>query len=43
MSDRTVLVTGTSSGIGLSTAVLAAKAGWQVVATMRDPGRRAGR
>src|SRR6478609_811839 len=39
MSDRTLLVTGTSSGIGLSTAVLAAKAGWRVVATVRDPAR----
>lgn len=36
---RTVLVTGCSSGIGLSTAVLLAEAGWHVVATLRDPGR----
>ncbi|GIH05606.1 short-chain dehydrogenase/reductase [Rhizocola hellebori] len=35
----TVLITGTSSGIGLATAVTAARAGWAVVATMRDPGR----
>jgi NAD(P)-dependent dehydrogenase (short-subunit alcohol dehydrogenase family) len=34
-----VLVTGTSSGIGLATAVQAAKAGHQVVATMRDTSR----
>lgn len=30
------LVTGTSSGIGLATAVAAAQAGWRTVATMRD-------
>lgn len=34
--SRTVLVTGTSSGIGLATAVGAAVAGWTVIATMRD-------
>ncbi|MEO5832740.1 MAG: SDR family NAD(P)-dependent oxidoreductase [Nakamurella sp.] len=34
-----VLITGTSSGIGLATAVSAARAGWTVVATMRDPSR----
>ncbi|MFF4403028.1 SDR family NAD(P)-dependent oxidoreductase [Streptomyces sp. NPDC001262] len=33
---KTVLITGTSSGIGLATAVAAARAGWTVVATMRD-------
>ncbi|RJL34086.1 SDR family NAD(P)-dependent oxidoreductase [Bailinhaonella thermotolerans] len=33
------LITGTSSGIGLATAVTAARAGLTVVATMRDPGR----
>jgi NAD(P)-dependent dehydrogenase (short-subunit alcohol dehydrogenase family) len=36
---RTVLITGTSSGIGLATAVTAARAGWTVLATMRDPSR----
>jgi len=34
-----VLVTGASSGIGLETAVAAAKAGFTVVATVRDPAR----
>ena len=37
--QRVVLVTGTSSGIGLATAVAAARAGWRVVATLRDTGR----
>jgi NAD(P)-dependent dehydrogenase (short-subunit alcohol dehydrogenase family) len=36
---RTVLITGASSGIGLATAVASARAGWNTVATMRDPGR----
>ncbi|GAA2687798.1 SDR family NAD(P)-dependent oxidoreductase [Actinoplanes palleronii] len=34
-----VVITGTSSGIGLATAVAAARAGHQVVATLRDPTR----
>ena len=38
-APRTVLITGTSSGIGLHTAISAASAGWTVVATMRDTGR----
>lgn len=36
---RTLLVTGTSSGIGLATAVAAAQSGFTTVATMRDPAR----
>jgi NAD(P)-dependent dehydrogenase (short-subunit alcohol dehydrogenase family) len=36
---RTVLITGTSSGIGLATAVATARAGFATVATMRDPDR----
>ncbi|MFD9335311.1 SDR family NAD(P)-dependent oxidoreductase [Streptomyces sp. NPDC060028] len=38
-TPKTVLITGTSSGIGLAAAVAAAEAGWQVVATMRDTGK----
>ncbi|MEU5146187.1 SDR family oxidoreductase [Streptomyces yangpuensis] len=38
-SLRTVLITGTSSGIGLAAAVAAARAGWRTVATLRDTGR----
>ena len=38
-SPRVALVTGTSSGIGLWTAVELAAAGLHVVATMRDPAR----
>ncbi|MFR9797264.1 SDR family oxidoreductase [Streptomyces sp. MS06] len=36
MSTKTVLITGTSSGIGLAAAVAAARSGWHVIATMRD-------
>ncbi len=39
MTVKTVLITGTSSGIGLAAAVAAAQAGWRVVATMRDTSR----
>ncbi|MFD9464587.1 SDR family oxidoreductase [Streptomyces sp. NPDC060027] len=39
MSSKVVLITGTSSGIGLATAIAAARAGWQTVATLRDTER----
>lgn len=39
--SRVALVTGTSSGIGLSTSVLLAQSGFDVVATMRDVARAA--
>ncbi|MFD3993188.1 SDR family NAD(P)-dependent oxidoreductase [Streptomyces sp. NPDC058548] len=41
MSDKVVLITGTSSGIGLAAAVSAARAGFTTVATLRDPARAA--
>ncbi len=37
MNNRTVLITGCSSGIGLAAARYFAENGWNVVATMRDP------
>ncbi|MFD9007104.1 SDR family NAD(P)-dependent oxidoreductase [Streptomyces sp. NPDC059582] len=39
MSSKVVLITGTSSGMGLAAAVGAAQAGWHTVATLRDTGR----
>lgn len=35
-TNRCVLITGTSSGIGLAIAIACARAGWTTVATMRD-------
>jgi NAD(P)-dependent dehydrogenase (short-subunit alcohol dehydrogenase family) len=40
MPDKIALITGSSSGFGLLTSVELAKAGFRVVATMRDLGRR---
>ncbi len=40
MPEKVALVTGSSSGIGLLTAVELARAGFRVVASMRDLGRR---
>jgi len=37
--NRVALITGTSSGIGLSTAIAFARAGFRSIATMRDPAR----
>ncbi|MDF8335387.1 SDR family oxidoreductase [Novosphingobium cyanobacteriorum] len=37
---RVAIVTGCSTGIGLFTAVRLARAGFHVIATMRDPGRK---
>lgn len=39
-AEKTVLLTGASSGFGLLSAVTLAKRGWHVLATMRDLGRR---
>jgi len=41
MSDKIAVITGSSSGFGLLTAVQLAQAGFRVVASMRDLGRRA--
>jgi NAD(P)-dependent dehydrogenase (short-subunit alcohol dehydrogenase family) len=41
MPDKIALITGSSSGFGLLTSIQLAKAGFRVVATMRDLGRRA--
>ena len=40
MPDKIALITGSSSGFGLLTSIEMAKAGFRVVATMRDLGRR---
>ncbi len=37
---QTVLITGSSSGIGEATALLFHQRGWNVIATMRNPGER---
>ena len=38
--SKVILITGTSSGLGISTAVQAAKAGHNVYATMRNLAKR---
>lgn len=38
-ATRVALITGTSSGIGLATAVALAEDGWKTIATLRAPGR----
>jgi NAD(P)-dependent dehydrogenase (short-subunit alcohol dehydrogenase family) len=40
MADKIALITGCSSGFGLLTSIELAKAGFRVIATMRDLGRR---
>ncbi len=40
MAEKIALLTGASSGFGLLTSVELAKAGFRVVAAMRDLGRR---
>jgi NAD(P)-dependent dehydrogenase (short-subunit alcohol dehydrogenase family) len=42
MADKIAIVTGSSSGIGLLTAIELARNGFKVVASMRDLERRAG-
>lgn len=39
-NGKTILITGSSSGIGLETALYFHERGWNVVATMRQPGQR---
>src|SRR5688500_16210617 len=39
MAERSVLVTGCSSGIGLGVAQRFLALGWEVIAGLRDPGR----
>jgi NAD(P)-dependent dehydrogenase (short-subunit alcohol dehydrogenase family) len=36
---RTIFITGSSTGLGRAAAVLFARSGWQVIATMRDPSK----
>jgi len=34
---QTIFITGSSTGLGRAAALLFARKGWQVIATMRDP------
>lgn len=38
--NKTLLITGTSSGLGSATAKLFLQRGWNVIATMRTPDRK---
>ncbi|WP_262711904.1 SDR family NAD(P)-dependent oxidoreductase [Pedobacter westerhofensis] len=37
---KTIFITGASSGIGKATAKLFQREGWNVIATMRNPGKK---
>ena len=39
MSEKTIFMTGCSTGLGKAAAILFANRGWRVIATMRTPER----
>lgn len=39
MSQKTIFITGSSTGLGRAAAILFANRGWKVIATMRDPSK----